>query len=1347
MTLTLLVLTALSFAALAASVPPPSSPADAIVVDSAADAGDGTLRQALEDAEYGDTITFDPATFPPAAPVTISLTSALPQIHQGNLTLDASDAGVILDGTNVPGTWVACLQVNSSGNTVQGLQISNFSGPGLAIGGAYNQIGGDPAVGAGPHGQGNLTSRNDVGIGMWGTGAHSNTITGNVIGSQLFGGGDSANRFGVEISEGASGNVLGPDNVIAFNDAGVHLHQGANGNVIGPDNEIAYNGGSGIDAENPETLRNTISQNSILDNDGMGIRLSDGANTELAAPAITDFDLVAGTATGTACSDCTLELFSDSSDEGAIYEGQTTADGSGTFTFTQGTPFIGPHLTATATDSSGNTSQFSAPAREPETIVVTSTADSGAGTLRQALEEAYRGYTITFHSTVFPPTAPVTISVASALPLIDQGNLTIDGSNAGVILDGSTIPTDTWVFGLEMTSDGNTVQGLQIVGFPGQGIGLHSGSRDNTIGGDRSVGAAPLGQGNLVSRNGNVGIGLGYSSYNTITGNTIGSDPSGTAAWGNRYNGIYIGDGCSHNQIIGNLIADNGGDGVGIEGSQSTGNVVGGNTIGTDVSGQDPLGNHSCGVSFSQGAGDNTVGPDNVIAYNDLHGVRVEGPDRLGNTITRNSIHHNGDYGINLWWTLIFTEPTLFEFNLQAGTVTGITCPDCKVEIFSDSEDEGAHFEGQTTADRTGAFALSKGAPLIGPHLTATVTDLDGTTSEFSLPTSAPAGSLTLQRGNERAATRFRTRQSRDLLDNRMGGPFIGAKNPGTLDQWLYAFGLKRARVAINHQEPEPVFWDRPEFSIPTEWDAVFTRMADNGIRMKYILTFWDKETYPGGEGLPCPRFKTQAEIDNYLDFVAFIVSNLKDRVEYYEMWNEPDVTSLCTKWIEVGDYIDLVEQTVPVIREEYPEARIVVGAISLLRSQLAQDYLFTMLESDIMPLVDVVSWHPFYSESPEYEATRDYWYAYPSLVQEIKDVATAHGFDGEYQVDELTWWRTGTSTPDQPWEYSPTVAAKYASRAIVMHLGKGIAVTLHGGSGNALYNLSTAVAGAAPATLPFQIQTTVTNTVSYTFALPNDNWLVALWTDGIAAEFDPGITTTLTLPGFTDHTVKAIDVLHSFEQPIIATEEDGALVNDDLLVKDYPVILRISPVVSPTLAQISGPTTGLVDTTYVFTATVDPLSVTVPITYTWQATGHPAVAHVERLSVTDTVTFTWASTGTKTITVTAQNVGGAVTSTHVVTIYEPVVADFVGAPTSGLVPLTVAFNNSSTGDYTDSVWQFGDGLTSTLDSPPHTYTAVGTYTVTLSIAGQGGMDTDTKPAYITVEPLNVYLPLVTRDG
>ena len=91
--------------------------------------------------------------------------------------------------------------------------------------------------------------------------------------------------------------------------------------------------------------------------------------------------------------------------------------------------------------------------------------------------------------------------------------------------------------------------------------------------------------------------------------------------------------------------------------------------------------------------------------------------------------------------------------------------------------------------------------------------------------------------------------------------------------------------------------------------------------------------------------------------------------------------------------------------------------------------------------------------------------------------------------------------------------------------------------------------------------------------------------------------------------------------------------------------------------------------------------------------------------------------------------------------------AAFAASPTSGVVPLTVVFTNTSLGDVTASRWGFGDGVTSTLHSPTHTYTLPGAYTVTLAVSGPEGSDGETRPAYVTArEPYSVYLPLVVRS-
>ncbi|OGU54249.1 MAG: hypothetical protein A2V66_07490, partial [Ignavibacteria bacterium RBG_13_36_8] len=106
-------------------------------------------------------------------------------------------------------------------------------------------------------------------------------------------------------------------------------------------------------------------------------------------------------------------------------------------------------------------------------ISVTSSADDGPGTFRQCIINAISGDTITFDPTIFPLSNPTTITLSSDLPPIIQGYLTIDASDRGVILDGSNIPASPLVWaqgGLSLKSDGNAVIGLQIVGFPGNGV-------------------------------------------------------------------------------------------------------------------------------------------------------------------------------------------------------------------------------------------------------------------------------------------------------------------------------------------------------------------------------------------------------------------------------------------------------------------------------------------------------------------------------------------------------------------------------------------------------------------------------------------------------------------------------------------------------------------------------------------------------------------------------------------------------------------------------------------------------------------------------------------------------------
>ena len=95
---------------------------------------------------------------------------------------------------------------------------------------------------------------------------------------------------------------------------------------------------------------------------------------------------------------------------------------------------------------------------------VTTRVDSGSGSLRACLSQAAANGTIDFDPVVFPPAAPATITPVTALPSIAVDHLTIDGSNAGVVLEGGSLSTGA---GLVINgADGTVIRGPADPPFP-----------------------------------------------------------------------------------------------------------------------------------------------------------------------------------------------------------------------------------------------------------------------------------------------------------------------------------------------------------------------------------------------------------------------------------------------------------------------------------------------------------------------------------------------------------------------------------------------------------------------------------------------------------------------------------------------------------------------------------------------------------------------------------------------------------------------------------------------------------------------------------------------------------------
>jgi len=122
--------------------------------------------------------------------------------------------------------------------------------------------------------------------------------------------------------------------------------------------------------------------------------------------------------------------------------------------------------------------------------------------------------------------------------------------------------------------------------------------------------------------------------------------------------------------------------------------------------------------------------------------------------------------------------------------------------------------------------------------------------------------------------------------------------------------------------------------------------------------------------------------------------------------------------------------------------------------------------------------------------------------------------------------------------------------------------------------------------------------------------------------------------------------------------------------------------------------------------------------------------------SVQQNPTYEYTNEGSYSVRLTATGPGGTDIETkgNYTRVYEAPKIYFFGTPKSGASPLEVSFTAGNTGgEISDWFWSFGDGVTSSLENPDHTYTKPGVYDVELTAVGPGGIDIESIDNYITV--------------
>ena len=705
----------------------------AYIVNSLADSGAGTLREAIVSSNANGAAETDTISFAIAG--TINLTSSLPAL-QTPTTIDGTTAPtyagtpvVEINFGNVALGQVG-LYVGGGNSTLRGLALNRSGGVGVWIAShgnaiAQNYIGtdlsgtidrGNAFQGIFLNGnnnsvQGNLISGNDAN-GIWinggGGNARSNAIRGNLIGTNAIGMGALGNEInGIFMSDGAQDNTLS-GNIISSNGnngmwllgagvtnnriqgnrigtdlfgqlgrgnaaAGVRISDGANGNWVGTDgdgtsdttegNLISGNGQAGIDISGAGTSNNVVAGNRIGTNEAGTSAIPNLQGVWLAASST--FNRI-GTNQDGISDEFERNVISGNSQFGiALRDSQTSNNiiaGNYIGTTLSGQASLPNVSDGISSSSNANSFRSNIIAGNGGSGLVLFANDSIA--TGNVIGLAANGVTDLGHPAVgiyitgarnrIGGSSPVDMNIVSASSF---SGIEIIGNDAFEnTVQGNRIGTD--ITGTLARGNGKLTRFLDTTG----GILVVDGAQRNIIG-TNADGVADASEGNLISGNVTHGVHIWNTANNTVAGNRIGTNASGTSQLGNGGSGVRVRQ-ASNNRIgssvsaARNVISGNTLEGVEISGLQASLNQVQGNYIGVDLTGSSAIGNRSYGIAIRAGASRNIIGTNsdgvgdaterNVISGNTQFGVGIHDTDTNNNVVAGNRIgtDHSGQQAI-----------------------------------------------------------------------------------------------------------------------------------------------------------------------------------------------------------------------------------------------------------------------------------------------------------------------------------------------------------------------------------------------------------------------------------------------------------------------------------------------------------------------------------------------------------------------------------------------------------------------------------------------------------------------------------------------------------------------------
>ena len=426
-----------------------------------------------------------------------------------------------------------------------------------------------------------------------------------------------------------------------------------------------------------------------------------------------------------------------------------------------------------------------------------------------------------------------------------------------------------------------------------------------------------------------------------------------------------------------------------------------------------------------------------------------------------------------------------------------------------------------------------------------------------------------------------------------------------------FDLGLKWVRVGYWY---DVINWnfveqEKGKYVIDSRADAAITECVENGAEVVMCLAYNNWLYTPEGKRprgkqiweIPydmTPRLPTDTPemMVGFKNYVRFMVRHFRDRIRYFEIWNEQNLP--IRHWgrgyafgetpAAAREFSQLIKEVAPIIREEAPKAKVMLGSTG----GLAADFQEVCLKEGVGKLVDAIGWHPFYHLEPE----NPYYRNYVADVQKFKTLAAAHGFKGEYMATEWAYSAAYPPLTDGLMVCTELTKAKYLVRTMIIHAwldvvsfwnetwagcraGWSIGLFRWTFSADPLSPTQPEPAYYAFRTLCTVFDDTKPAEIAVKFDQPNptqsfdrdpyltfetfaftrgNEKLVAIWVAGSASDNFRDVPVDVALPGQKCKRVTCIDILNGNEQELRADISSDGVHLKGMLLKDYPLVLRL---------------------------------------------------------------------------------------------------------------------------------------------------------------------------------------------